>query len=260
MTTTRGPLGIDARPFAVLARRRRAAPHLERAADPEGRAQPDEAREALSHGVDGLIVSNHGGRQLDGARLGDRGAAGDRRGGRRPHPGPPRRRRAARRGCGEGAGARRARLPDRAAAALGACGRRRSRRRARAGDLPKRDRPGDGALRRQPDRRYRAGSASPADARLTRSVSRPRGSAGLQDIASTKSGLFSPAFTFASSAGFELREPSQVLERLVDARARHDHDAVLVADDDVAGIDRDAADDDRQADRSRAGLRAASSA
>ena len=27
----------------------------------------DDAREALAHGVDGIIVSNHGGRQVDGA-------------------------------------------------------------------------------------------------------------------------------------------------------------------------------------------------
>ncbi len=33
----------------------------------KGVLHPDEAREALSHGVDGIIVSNHGGRQLDGA-------------------------------------------------------------------------------------------------------------------------------------------------------------------------------------------------
>ena len=45
----------------------------------KGVLNPQEAREALSHGVDGVIVSNHGGRQLDGAASGDRGAAGDRR-------------------------------------------------------------------------------------------------------------------------------------------------------------------------------------
>ena len=33
----------------------------------KGVLHPDEARAALDHGVDGLIVSNHGGRQLDGA-------------------------------------------------------------------------------------------------------------------------------------------------------------------------------------------------
>jgi L-lactate dehydrogenase (cytochrome)/(S)-mandelate dehydrogenase len=33
----------------------------------KGVLHPDEARRALEHGVDGLIVSNHGGRQLDTA-------------------------------------------------------------------------------------------------------------------------------------------------------------------------------------------------
>jgi isopentenyl diphosphate isomerase/L-lactate dehydrogenase-like FMN-dependent dehydrogenase len=36
----------------------------------KGVLNPQEAREALSHGVDGVIVSNHGGRQLDGAASG----------------------------------------------------------------------------------------------------------------------------------------------------------------------------------------------
>lgn len=36
----------------------------------KGVMNAEEAREALSHGVDGLIVSNHGGRQLDGAASG----------------------------------------------------------------------------------------------------------------------------------------------------------------------------------------------
>ncbi len=33
----------------------------------KGVLHPDDARAALEHGVDGVIVSNHGGRQLDGA-------------------------------------------------------------------------------------------------------------------------------------------------------------------------------------------------
>jgi L-lactate dehydrogenase (cytochrome)/(S)-mandelate dehydrogenase len=33
----------------------------------KGVLHPDEARQAIDHGVDGVIVSNHGGRQLDGA-------------------------------------------------------------------------------------------------------------------------------------------------------------------------------------------------
>ena len=33
----------------------------------KGLLHPDDAREAINHGVDGIIVSNHGGRQLDDA-------------------------------------------------------------------------------------------------------------------------------------------------------------------------------------------------
>ena len=33
----------------------------------KGILDPDDAREAISNGVDGIVVSNHGGRQLDGA-------------------------------------------------------------------------------------------------------------------------------------------------------------------------------------------------
>ncbi len=43
----------------------------------------DDAREAVRCGVDGIVVSNHGGRQLDGAPPAIRGPAGDRRGGGR---------------------------------------------------------------------------------------------------------------------------------------------------------------------------------
>jgi lactate 2-monooxygenase len=34
----------------------------------KGINHPDDARQALDHGMDGLVVSNHGGRQVDGAR------------------------------------------------------------------------------------------------------------------------------------------------------------------------------------------------
>jgi lactate 2-monooxygenase len=33
----------------------------------KGILDPEDARQALDHGVDGIVVSNHGGRQLDGA-------------------------------------------------------------------------------------------------------------------------------------------------------------------------------------------------
>ena len=48
-----------------------AAPGLEGPARSQGRARiPSEAAAAVALGVDGLIVSNHGGRQLDGAPAG----------------------------------------------------------------------------------------------------------------------------------------------------------------------------------------------
>ena len=98
--------------------------------------------EAVDHGVDGIIVSNHGGRQLDGAPASHRGAA--RRASRRSsgtHSGARRWRHPARHRRGQGAGARRHRLPDGTAAALGPRGRGRGRRRPCARHLPARDRP-----------------------------------------------------------------------------------------------------------------------
>ena len=41
----------------------------------------EDARLAVASGADAIVVSNHGGRQLDGAPSQHRGAAGDRRGG-----------------------------------------------------------------------------------------------------------------------------------------------------------------------------------
>ena len=119
----------------------------------KGLVHPDEARRAVEHGVDGIVVSNHGGRQLDGDDQFDRGAAARRRRGRRPHSGadrrwlPPRRRR------GQGALPRRQHRPHRPAESLGPCGGRRSRRGAGPRNLPERDRPGDGPTRCEPGRR-----------------------------------------------------------------------------------------------------------
>ena len=124
----------------------------------KGVLHPAEAKAALDHGIDGVIVSNHGGRQLDGAPATIDALPAVVRRGRRAHSGHARRRRAARRRRGAGAGARRAGLPDRPAAALGAGGRRGGGRGAGAGDLPARDRPRHGPLRRHQDRRHRARS------------------------------------------------------------------------------------------------------
>jgi L-lactate dehydrogenase (cytochrome) len=40
---------------------------VEGPADPQGLLDPEDAREAVDLGADGIVVSNHGGRQLDGA-------------------------------------------------------------------------------------------------------------------------------------------------------------------------------------------------
>ena len=59
----------------------------------------------MARGVDGVIVSNHGGRQLDGMpRLSD-ALPGVLAAVERTHPGAARRRHPARRGCRQGAGA-----------------------------------------------------------------------------------------------------------------------------------------------------------
>ena len=57
----------DAGPFDVLARCRDVARSWRGPLLLKGVLHPAEARPALEHGVDGIIVSNHGGRQLDGA-------------------------------------------------------------------------------------------------------------------------------------------------------------------------------------------------
>jgi L-lactate dehydrogenase (cytochrome)/(S)-mandelate dehydrogenase len=93
----------------------------------KGVPHPNEAREAIQHGVDGVIVSNHGGRQLDAApgSLDVLPAIAGAVDGKIPLflDGGVRRR-----GCGEGVGAGRNYLLRRSAAALGRR-RRRGRRR-----------------------------------------------------------------------------------------------------------------------------------
>ena len=76
--------GAAVRPDARLERRRVGQEALGRQADPQGhpgrRGREDRA---VASGADAIVVSNHGGRQLDGALSSIRGAAGDRRRGRR---------------------------------------------------------------------------------------------------------------------------------------------------------------------------------
>ena len=72
----------------------------------KGIQHPGDAALALEHGVDGIVVSNHGGRQVDGA-IGSLDALPARgRGGRRPHPGAVRQRHPQRRRRRHGARAR----------------------------------------------------------------------------------------------------------------------------------------------------------
>ena len=62
----------------------------------KGVLEPEDAARAAECGAAGVVVSNHGGRQLDGAAGDARGAAGRRRRRRRPGRGAPRRRHPAR--------------------------------------------------------------------------------------------------------------------------------------------------------------------
>ena len=52
----------------------------------KGILHPDDARRAVDEGMNGIWVSNHGGRQVDGATSTIAALPGDRRRGRRPHP------------------------------------------------------------------------------------------------------------------------------------------------------------------------------
>ena len=84
----------------------------------------EDARIALEHGVDGIVVSNHGGRQVDGAVAAARCARrGARRGGRR-RDGADGQRNPHRLGRAEGSRARRRRRPARPSLRLRARGRR----------------------------------------------------------------------------------------------------------------------------------------
>ena len=71
----------------------------------KGINRPDDALKAIEYGVDGIVVSNHGGRNMDSVVATHRRAAGDRRGGGRSADGHPGFRRAARLGYRQGAGA-----------------------------------------------------------------------------------------------------------------------------------------------------------
>ena len=88
----------------------------------------EDAQLACEHGAAGVVVSNHGGRQLDCTGPTAGRAAGGRRGGRGPRRGARRRRHPPRRRRGAGAGARRRRRSRRPGAAVGTGGARRAGR------------------------------------------------------------------------------------------------------------------------------------
>ena len=121
----------------------------------KGLVHPDEARRAVDHGVDGIIVSNHGGRQLDGTTSPFEAlpAVVEAVGGRIPVliDGGIRRGADVVKALCLGASAALIGRPNLwglavgGEAGVGACAR----------DLPERDRPGDGPPRRQPHRRPR---------------------------------------------------------------------------------------------------------
>ena len=113
----------------------------------KGVLRGDDARLALEHGVDGIVVSNHGGRQVDGC---DRLARRARRGAGRGRPGRNRadgRRHPPRRRHPQGARPRRRRRPPRPPLRVRPRGRRRCG--SRGGDQAARGgaRPDDGAGR-----------------------------------------------------------------------------------------------------------------
>ena len=121
----------------------------------KGIMHPDDAIRAHSLGVDGIMVSNHGARQLDIAPSPLRGAAGDPRRGRRQDDGDVRRRHPPRHGCDRGLLHGRQVRVRRPADALRRDGGRRRGRHEGAADLQARDRPHPGPDRRADDRRPR---------------------------------------------------------------------------------------------------------
>ena len=126
----------------------------------KGILHPDDARRALDAGIDGIVVSNHGGRQVDGAISTLDALPGGGRRRRRQGAGAARLRRAQRRRRVQGARARRHRRADRARLRLGAR-RRRPGRRARGARQPaRRARPHDGAGGLRLARRGRPGDAA----------------------------------------------------------------------------------------------------
>ena len=125
----------------------------------KGLISPADARIARESGVDGVMISNHGGRQLDYTVSALAHAAGDRSRVER-HDRHARRRRPAWHRRDQGAGARRQFRLDRPAVPLCGDRRRRGRRAARHHAAPGRDRPRPGAIGHSQHRRDHAGSGA----------------------------------------------------------------------------------------------------
>ena len=115
----------------------------------KGILDADDARAVVDAGADAVVVSNHGGRQLDRAPTPLEQLPGDRGGRRRPGRGLPGRRHPRRRGRRRGRGLRRPRLPGRPGLPVRADGRRGAGRAAgRRHPRPRGD-PDDAAARRR---------------------------------------------------------------------------------------------------------------
>ncbi len=123
----------------------------------KGILHPDDARRAIDEGIDGIVVSNHGGRQVDGATSTIEALPRDRRRGRRADPDHPRLGRALGRRRVQGARARRDRGRPRPPVRLRAGDRGRGRRARGAAELQGRLRPHARSGRLHLRRRHRPG-------------------------------------------------------------------------------------------------------
>ena len=126
----------------------------------KGVERADDAERAAALGCDGVVVSNHGGRQLDGAAATLDALPASQPGGRKQADRAARRRRAPRRRHPQGARARRAGRADRPRDAVRRDGGRRAGRAARARDPVERAGARDAALRRALGRRDRPATCS----------------------------------------------------------------------------------------------------
>ena len=128
----------------------------------------EDARMAVDAGVDGIVVSNHGGRMEDGVMASIDAVAGGRRRRRWPHPGAGRQRLPSRQRHRQSAGAGRESRVRRPALSLGPRRLRPGWRRARARHPPLRDAACHAAARRAVARGYPAGDGAAGMSRTIR--------------------------------------------------------------------------------------------